>query len=74
MGKTLVTVETLKCDECAEEFTGAHVDAMVYGVVFHPACWEKIGGPRVARVLYLDDIYHYDASGERCERAMGPRQ
>jgi hypothetical protein len=64
------------CDHCNEEISTGHaagfVDAMTYGAAFHPACWEMIGGPRVARVLCLDEICYRGGSKDG-EHAWGPR-
>lgn len=71
----LETVKVATCDECDEtiDLSGEWINATVYGVVFHVACWEKIGGPRVARVLYLDDVAVN--SGETVSRkAWGERR
>lgn len=77
MGVQTVTTTVATCDECTDTIDMDHpldswVDASVYGVAFHASCWERIGGPRVARVLYLDDI-HYKGGRRNGERAMGAR-
>lgn len=68
------TVKIIRCDECNEVVVSDRwVDAGTYGVAFHVDCWDLIGGPRVARVLYLDEIRIRDAEGNEIERAWGPR-
>lgn len=60
------------CDECGQAIDverDEYVDAGVYGAAFHSFCWDKIGGPRVARILYLDEI-SVRRAGERVRRAM----
>lgn len=65
-------VAQVVCDECGViVHADLFVDATVYGVAFHTECWEKIGGPRVARVLYLDDIFIKNREGAVVRRAMG---
>lgn len=70
-------IEVVECDECGLQVdTGSErswVDASVYGVAFHGDCWRNIGGPRVARVLGLDEI-HYRGGGLDGHRAMERRQ
>jgi hypothetical protein len=77
MGVKRVTTVTVTCDECEHPIDLSQkplwVDASVYGVAFHLICWQKIGGPRVARVLYLDDIsLRRGEEEERVDRAMEP--
>jgi len=62
MSVQTTTVRT--CDECRGPIAGASaafIDASHYGADFHPSCWEAIGGPRVARVLGLDDVHYATA-------------
>lgn len=76
------TVKLITCDHCLEPVVGdggpgtlptKWVDASVYGIALHVDCWVSIGGPRVARVLGLDEISFRDASDTRLDRAWGPR-
>lgn len=71
---TTRTVVEASCDECQAPIATAdrYIDASVYGVAFHEQCWQGIGGPRVARVLGLDDIHIKDGA-LLVERAWGPR-
>jgi hypothetical protein len=45
-----------------------HIDAGVYGVVFHVGCWQNMSAPEAAKALGLDDI-QYANSGERAWKA-----
>lgn len=77
MGVTSITIHRLTCDHCGQESELAdcgqgYVDAMTYGTAFHVGCWEEIGGPRVARVLGLDEIVFKGGPNDG-ERAWGPR-
>lgn len=71
------TVQIATCDECRDQIDqGAEspwVDASVYGAAFHLGCWREIGGPRVARVLGLDDIVLKGGLIQPGTRAWGPR-
>lgn len=54
--------ETYICDECQATINTSvrWVNAMTYGCSFHEKCWIEIGGPRLTRVLYLDEIRTYE--------------
>ena len=56
MSTTTTTVRT--CDECREEIAAglSFIAAGTYGADFHVQCWDRIGGPRVARLLGLDEV------------------
>lgn len=73
MGIRTRTVSEGTCDECGKEIDTEdnYIDAGTYGMAFHPECWAKIGGPRVARVLYLDDIW-VRRGEDGIDRAWGP--
>jgi hypothetical protein len=61
MGIKTETVTTATCDHCDVSIDeDRFVDASTYGVAFHVECWISIGGPRVARLLYLDEIRYTD--------------
>jgi hypothetical protein len=66
------TVRT--CDECDEEIAGRASYVSAYGLQadFHPECWEKIGGPRVARLLALDTVQHVTVSENGYAARQGP--
>jgi hypothetical protein len=72
------TVQVVTCDECGcgvdQGAENPWVDASVYGKAFHLDCWRRIGGPRVARVLYLDEIVMKGGLVAPGTRAWGPKE
>lgn len=70
------TIQVATCDDCGGTIDqGAEspwVDASVYGAAFHLECWRKTGGPRVARLLDLDDIVLSGGLVQPGTRAWGP--
>lgn len=60
---SIKTVQQILCDapRCRSSDrmiggTWTYVNAMVYGSVFHQACWDEMTGPELAKTLGLDDI------------------
>lgn len=74
-----ITRVDLICDNCEDVIDTdayySYVDAQVYGAVFHRECWTAVGGPKVARLLGLDDIdIRNTKTAEVIEKAWGPRK
>lgn len=57
------------CDACLGEIDPSHhyIAAGVYGVDFHPRCWTKVGGPIVAALLGLGEIFYHQRGGTYLE-------
>lgn len=71
-----VTTTTYTCDNCKDKIDPhTHwVDAQEHGgVIFHAVCWVKMGGPRVAKLLDLDDIFWAGSHPNRLKPAWEPR-
>lgn len=50
----------------------SYVSAGRYQADFHPTCWEEIGGPRVARLLALEELQRVTVNADGYAARQGP--